>query len=261
MASKAAKPDAKADAKGKDAKPDAKGGKDAEAADAKGGKDAKAKDAKEPAKKTEEEEVEVKPSAPRIKKKVLPKALIQPKKLVSKNADKKAANKMRRLVIDKLVVNCCVGEAGDRLARAAKVVEQLTGGQTPVYSKARYTVRSFGIRRNEKIAIHSTVRGAKAAEILDKALKVKEYELNAANFSATGNFGFGIAEHIDLGLKYDPQTGIFGMDFYVVLARPGFRVARRHRAVGKIGLKQKITKADTIKWFEQTYEGLVLGKK
>jgi len=262
MASKEKKPDAKAaDAKGgKDAKADAKGGKDAKA-DAKGGKDAKGA-AAAPAKKVEEEEqVETKPSAPRIKKKVLPRALIQPRKVVSKNADKKAGNKMRRLQIDKLVVNCCVGEAGDRLTRAAKVVEQLTGGQTPVYSKARYTVRSFGIRRNEKIAVHSTVRGAKAAEILDKALKVKEYELNAANFSATGNFGFGIAEHIDLGLKYDPQTGIFGMDFYVVLARPGFRVARRHRAVGKVGLKQKITKADAIKWFEQTYEGLVMGKK
>lgn len=38
---------------------------------------------------------------------------------------------------------------------------------------ARYTVRSFGIRRNEKIAVHCTVRGAKAEEILEKGLKVK----------------------------------------------------------------------------------------
>jgi large subunit ribosomal protein L11e len=51
------------------------------------------------------------------------------------------------------------------------VLEQLTG-QQPVYSKARYTVRSFGIRRNEKIAVHCTVRGAKADEILEKGLKV-----------------------------------------------------------------------------------------
>lgn len=39
---------------------------------------------------------------------------------------------------------------------------------------ARYTVRSFGIRRNEKIAVHCTVRGAKAEEILEKGLKVCE---------------------------------------------------------------------------------------
>lgn len=41
-----------------------------------------------------------------------------------------------------------------------------------VWFAARYTVRSFGIRRNEKIAVHCTVRGAKAEEILEKGLKV-----------------------------------------------------------------------------------------
>jgi len=35
---------------------------------------------------------------------------------------------------------------------------------------------------------------------------------NFRNFSQTGNFGFGIEEHIDLGIKYDPGIGIFGMD-------------------------------------------------
>ena len=58
-----------------------------------------------------------------------------------------------------------------------QVLEQLTG-QTPVYSKARYTVRSFGIRRNEKIAVHCTVRGAKAEEILERGLKVSSYANN-----------------------------------------------------------------------------------
>ncbi len=68
-------------------------------------------------------------------------------------------------------------------------------------------MRSFGIRRNEKISVHVTLRGDKAQEILDRGLKVKEYELRKKNFSQNGNFGFGITEHIDLGLKYDPSTG------------------------------------------------------
>lgn len=56
---------------------------------------------------------------------------------------------------------------------------------------------------------------------LKYVLKVREYELKQGNFSDTGNFGFGIQEHIDLGIKYDPNIGIYGMDFYVVLGRAG----------------------------------------
>ena len=55
--------------------------------------------------------------------------------------------------------------------------------------------------------IATQVRGEKALEILERGLKVKEYELKRKNFSNTGSFGFGIQEHIDLGLKYDPSTG------------------------------------------------------
>ena len=52
-----------------------------------------------------------------------------------------------------------------------------------------------------------------AEDLLKLGLKVKDNELKGTAFSSTGNFGFLINEHIDLGLKYDPNTGIYGMDF------------------------------------------------
>ena len=173
--------------------------------------------------------------------------------MVAKN---KETNPMRDIIVKKLCVNICVGESGDRLTRASKVLEQLCG-QTPVLSRARLTIRTFGIRRNEKIAVHCTVRGDTAKELLEKGLKVKEYELRSYNFANDGTFGFGINEHIDLGIKYDPSTGIYGMDFFVVLGRRGERISKRKRARAAVGKKHRMGKADAIAWFEKTHDGFV----
>jgi large subunit ribosomal protein L11e len=193
-------------------------------------------------------------------------AAAAPAKKAAPPKDKKAAatgdaaaaepkqNPMRKIRIEKLVVNCCVGEPGDRLTRASRVLQELTE-QEPVFSTARLTVRSFSIRRNDKIACHVSVSGEKAEDILQRALHVKEFELKEKNFATSGNFGFGIAEHIDLGLKYDPSVGIYGMDFYVVLSRAGRRVGLRKHKRGNVGINHKISKEDAKKWFVTKFGG------
>ena len=80
---------------------------------------------------------------------------------------------------------------------------------------------------------------------------MRECELRKNNFSDTGNFGFGIQEHIDLGIKYDPSIGIYGLDFYVVLGRPGFSIADKKPRTGCIGAKHRISKEEAMRWFQQ----------
>jgi len=211
-------------------------------------------------KKEEEKEVVVKEkkksSSGKLKKIGVPttRLIIKPKNL--QRPDKPKSLPMRKIRIEKLIVNICVGESGDRLTKASRVLKELTD-QEPVFSVARLTVRTFGIRRNEKIAVHVTVRGDKAEEILNKGLAVLEYEMKDRNFSTSGNFGFGVQEHIDLGLKYDPAVGIYGMDFYIVLSRPGFRVNKRKRMNNAIGVNHRITKDDAKKWFITHMNGTI----
>merc|ERR1739838_295910 len=166
-------------------------------------------------------------------------------------------NVMKEIGIDKVVINCSVGESGDKILKAVKVLKDLTG-QEPVTSKCKYTIRSFGVRRGDKIACHVTVRGKKAQEILERGLKVKDYELSKGCFSKDGNFGFGIQEHIDLGIRYDPYTGIFGMDFYCVLKKPGYRISRRKRCRSSVGNAQKVGRKEAQDWFVGEYDGMLL---
>ena len=163
---------------------------------------------------------------------------------------------MRRVFIGKVVVNMGIGEGGERLARAAKLLEELTG-QKPSLRRAKKTVREFGVRKGENIGVMVTLRGQKAIDFLKRALAAIDYKIPEKSIDKHGNVAFGVKEHILLpGVKYDPEVGIFGFDVIIAMERPGYRVARRRRKKSKIPNRHRVTKEETIMFLEK-----VLGVK
>ncbi len=154
--------------------------------------------------------------------------------------------------IDKVVVNLNVGKSGEPLEKANKVLQEITG-QTPVKKKAKKTIRDFGIREGESIAVVVTLRKQKAVDFLKKVLPVVDNKVSKRSFDERGNFAFGLKEHIEIpGVKYDPDIGIFGMDVCVAVNRPGQRIRIRRKQSKTIGPKHLLTPEESIIFIKQT---------
>ena len=153
--------------------------------------------------------------------------------------------------IEKVVVNLNVGKSGEPLEKANKVLKEITG-QTPVKKKAKKTIRDFGIREGESIAVVVTLRKQKAIDFLKKILPVVDNKVSKSAFDVRGNFAFGIKEHIEIpGVKYDPEIGIFGMDVCVSVNRPGQRVKLRKKQSKPIGHSHMLTPEESMAFVRQ----------
>jgi len=160
---------------------------------------------------------------------------------------------MRDLVIGKVVVNITVGASGEPLNRAMMILESLTD-QKPVMRRAKQTIRTWGIRRNEPISCMVTLRREKAEALLKKTFPAVSNRINPRSFDRQGNFAFGIREHIDIpGQRYDPNLGIVGMDIMATVERPGYRVARKRRAKSKISHSHRVTREESIEFIKQSF--------
>ncbi len=167
---------------------------------------------------------------------------------------------MRRPRIAKVVVDMCTG-GGEALKKAETILEQLTG-QKPIQSRAKQTIRDFGIRKREPIAVRVTLRHRRAEEFLARALKAKDNALLVKNWDADGNFAFGIKEHIDIpGVKYDPELGVQGMNITVCVERPGFRVKRRRRQRRKIPYRHRLTPEESMVFIKNKFGIEILEKE
>ncbi len=167
-------------------------------------------------------------------------------------------NLMRDIRVYKVVVNIGVGEAGERLVKAEKVLRMLTGHK-PVRTQSRMTNRDFNIRKHMPLGVKVTLRGDEAVDFVKRALWTKEYRIAAYSFDPEGNFSFGVKDHTSFeGMKYDPEIGVFGMDISVVLRRRGYRIAERRKERRKLPEKQRITKEEGIEFAEKMFNATII---
>jgi large subunit ribosomal protein L5 len=150
-------------------------------------------------------------------------------------------NPMRELLLEKVTVNIGVGEAGDRLVKARKILEMVTGQKTTI-TRAKTTNRDLGLRPGMEIGCKVTIRGEAAEAFLKRAFWTRNNRIAEYSFDPEGNFSFGVADYTDFeGVKYDPEIGIFGMDVTVTLMRRGKRVARRRLLKARIPKYHRIS--------------------
>ena len=162
-------------------------------------------------------------------------------------------NPMRDIRLEKAVINIGVGDAGERLLKAEKVLKMVTG-MKPVRTKSKGTNRDFGIRQGMDIGCKVTLRGKHADEFVKKALWIRENRLANWSFDPQGNFSFGIEDYTDFpGMKYDPEIGIFGLDVSVSITRPGRRVQRRNIMDRSIPRRHRVTKKEGHEWVRQKF--------
>ena len=148
---------------------------------------------------------------------------------------------MKKITLDKVVLNMGVGKSGDIIEVARRAIEQISG-KKPSTRNAKSQQRDWGVRKGEPIGVAVTVRGEDAIVLLKRLLEAKGNSLRGKSFDNFGNFSFGINEHIDIpDVKYEPSIGILGLGISIALTRPGYGIRKRSKHKASVGKSHIIT--------------------
>ena len=163
-------------------------------------------------------------------------------------------NPMTMPRITKVVVNIGVGEGGDRLTNAEKVLKLVTGAE-PIRTLGKQQNRDLKVRVGFPIGCKATMRDQEAIKkFLTDAFWIRENLIPSWNFDRTGNLSFGIPDYTDFpDQKYNPDIGIFGMDINIVLERPGHRVSHRRRRSAKVAQSHRTNADEARAWFVENF--------
>ena len=127
--------------------------------------------------------------------------------------------------VAKVVVNMGVGDA----ARDSKLIEGAVKdlaaitGQKPTITKARKSIAQFKLREGMPIGAHTTLRGDRMWEFLDRLVsvalpRIRDFRgLSPKQFDGKGNYTFGLNEQsMFYEIDQDAIDRVRGMDITVV---------------------------------------------
>ena len=127
--------------------------------------------------------------------------------------------------LDKVVINCGVGEAKENSKALDAVISDLTliSGQKAVPTFAKKSVANFKVREGMKIGAKVTLRGDTMYEFVDKLFnfalpRVRDFKgINPNAFDGRGNYALGLKEQLIFPeIEYDQIDKIRGMDICFV---------------------------------------------
>jgi large subunit ribosomal protein L5 len=134
-------------------------------------------------------------------------------------------NVMQIPTVTKVIVNMGVGEA----ARDSKLIDgairdlAAITGQKPQVTKARKSIAQFKLREGMPIGAHTTLRGDRMWEFLDRLLsvalpRIRDFRgLSPRQFDGRGNYTFGLNEQaMFYEIDQDKTDRVRGMDITIV---------------------------------------------
>ena len=127
--------------------------------------------------------------------------------------------------LDKIVINCGVGEAKENSKALDAVLKdlELIAGQKAVPTFAKKSVANFKVREGMKIGAKVTLRGDRMYEFVDRLFnfalpRVRDFKgINPNAFDGRGNYALGLKEQLIFPeIEYDKVEKIRGMDIAFV---------------------------------------------